>query len=111
MSKPRVLIAEDFVPLADALASWLAPWYEVVAKVNDLTMLQGAIRQTHPDVVLLDLAFKSFSALHELPALRKALLELTPDAKEVYQPPEEVPPPKNKRKKQKSDKGKVKKTK
>lgn len=71
MSKPRVLIAEDFVPLADALASWLAPWYEVVAKVNDLTMLQGAIRQTHPDVVLLDLAFKSFSALHELPALRK----------------------------------------
>jgi hypothetical protein len=47
----------------------------------------------------------------ELPALRKALLELTPDAKEVYQPPEEVPPPKNKRKKQKSDKGKVKKTK
>jgi DNA-binding NarL/FixJ family response regulator len=71
MSRPRVLIAEDFVPLADALASWLAPWFEVVAKVNDLTMLQGAIRQTHPDVVLLDLAFKSFSALHELPALRK----------------------------------------
>jgi DNA-binding NarL/FixJ family response regulator len=71
MSKPRVLIAEDFVPLADALATWLAPWFEVVAKVNDLTMLQGAIRQTHPDVVLLDLAFKSFSALHELPALRK----------------------------------------
>lgn len=71
MSKPRVLIAEDFVPLADALASWLAPWFEVVGKVNDLTMLQGAIRQTRPDVVLLDLAFKSFSALHELPALRK----------------------------------------
>lgn len=71
MSRPRVLIAEDFVPLADALASWLAPWFEVVGKVNDLTMLQGAILQTRPDVVLLDLAFKSFSAMHELPALRK----------------------------------------
>jgi DNA-binding NarL/FixJ family response regulator len=70
MTKPRVLIAEDFVPMADALAAWLAPWYEIVGKVHDLSMVAGAIRQTRPDVVLLDLAFKSFSALHELPTLR-----------------------------------------
>jgi DNA-binding NarL/FixJ family response regulator len=68
---PRVLIAEDFVPMADALGSWLAPWFEIVGKVSDLDMLAGAIRQTAPDAVLLDLAFKTRSALHELPALRQ----------------------------------------
>lgn len=45
----------------------------------------------------------------ELPALRLALLDLTPDAKEVYQAPE-ASPPKSKRKKQKTEK-QVKKTK
>ncbi|MEI2720096.1 MAG: response regulator transcription factor [Gemmatimonadales bacterium] len=71
MTLPRVLIAEDFLPMADALAGWLAPWFEVVGKVTDLDMLAGAIRQTQPDAVLLDLAFKTRSALHELPALRQ----------------------------------------
>lgn len=71
MTLPRVLIAEDFLPMADALASWLAPWFEIVGKVTDLDMLPGAIRQTRPDAVLLDLAFKARSALHELPALRQ----------------------------------------
>ena len=71
MSLPRVLIAEDFTPMADALATWLAPWFEIVGKVSDLGMLAGAIRQTEPDAVLLDLAFKTRSALHELPALRQ----------------------------------------
>lgn len=47
----------------------------------------------------------------QLPALRKTLLELTPDAKEVYQAPEEVAPPKSKRKKQKSEKDNTKKSK
>lgn len=71
MTLPRVLIAEDFVPMADALASWLSPWFEIVGKVSDLGMLAGAIRQTTPDAVLLDLAFKERSALHELPMLRQ----------------------------------------
>ena len=70
MTLPRVLIAEDFEPMADALASWLSPWFEIVGKVLRLEMLAGAIRQTAPDAVLLDLAFKERSALHELPTLR-----------------------------------------
>jgi DNA-binding NarL/FixJ family response regulator len=71
MTLPRVLIAEDFVPMADALASWLSPWFEIVGKISDLGMVAGAIRQTTPDAVLLDLAFKERSALHELPVLRQ----------------------------------------
>ncbi|MBK7594559.1 MAG: response regulator transcription factor [Gemmatimonadetes bacterium] len=71
MTLPRVLIAEDFEPMADALASWLSPWFEIVGKVSRLEMLAGAIRQTGPDAVLLDLAFKERSALHELPTLRQ----------------------------------------
>ena len=57
--------------MADALASWLSPWFEIVGKVSRLEMLAGAIRQTGPDAVLLDLAFKERSALHELPTLRQ----------------------------------------
>jgi DNA-binding NarL/FixJ family response regulator len=64
-----VLIAEDHVLMADAIASWVNRTCEVIGRVHKLAMLRPAVTTMVPDVVLLDLAFSDESALLALPEL------------------------------------------
>lgn len=70
--RPRVLIAEDNVLMADAIASWVSRAAEVVGRVHELGTLAAVVATTAPDVVLLDLAFADESALLLLPGLTQA---------------------------------------
>ena len=56
MAKPRVILADDHTLLLDAFESLLAPECDVVARVGDGRALVAAVRELHPDVVVLDLA-------------------------------------------------------
>jgi DNA-binding NarL/FixJ family response regulator len=56
MAKPRVILADDHTLLVEAFEKLLAPECEIVAKVADGRALLVAVREHHPDVVVLDLA-------------------------------------------------------
>lgn len=71
-ARPRVLVAEDNILMADAIASWVSRTCEVVGCVHELGTLQATVATTRPDVVLLDLAFADESALLRLPEFAAA---------------------------------------
>ena len=63
MAKPRVIVADDHTLLAEAFEKLLAPECDVVAKVADGRALVNAVREHHPDVVVLDLAMPLLNGL------------------------------------------------
>ena len=63
MFKPRVIIADDHVLLAEAFEKLLSPECDVVAKVTDGRALVEAARRVHPDLVLLDVAMPLLNGL------------------------------------------------
>jgi len=56
LPKPRVILADDHTLLLEAFEKLLAPECDIVAKVADGRALLAAVREHHPDVVVLDLA-------------------------------------------------------
>ena len=63
MSKPRVIIADDHVLLAEAFEKLLSPECDVVAKITDGRALVEAARRVRPDLVLLDIAMPLLNGL------------------------------------------------
>jgi DNA-binding NarL/FixJ family response regulator len=63
MAKPRVIVADDHTLLAEAFEKLLAPECDVVARVADGRALVNAVREHHPDVVVLDLAMPLLNGL------------------------------------------------
>jgi DNA-binding NarL/FixJ family response regulator len=63
LSKPRVIIADDHVLLAEAFEKLVSPECDVVAKVTDGRALVEAARRVHPDLVLLDVAMPLLNGL------------------------------------------------
>ena len=80
VSKPRVIIADDHVLLAEAFEKLLSPECEVVAKVIDGRALVEACRTTHPDIVLLDI---SMPLLNGLDAARQ-IRAINPSIKMIF---------------------------
>jgi DNA-binding NarL/FixJ family response regulator len=80
VSKPRVIIADDHVLLAEAFEKLLSPECEVVAKVIDGRALVEACRTTHPDLVLLDI---SMPLLNGLDAARQ-IRAINPSIKLIF---------------------------
>jgi DNA-binding NarL/FixJ family response regulator len=63
MPKPRVIIADDHTMLLEAFEKLLAPECDVIAKVTDGRALLAAVRDLHPDVVMLDIAMPLLNGL------------------------------------------------
>jgi DNA-binding NarL/FixJ family response regulator len=63
-SRPRVLIADDHVLVAEALRTLVSPEFEVVAIVHDGRTLIDTVRSTMPDVVLVDISMPVLNGLH-----------------------------------------------
>ena len=80
MSRPRVIIADDHVLLAEAFEKLLSPECEVVAKVIDGRALVDACRTAHPDIVLLDI---SMPLLNGLDAARQ-IRAINPSIKLIF---------------------------
>ena len=77
--KPRILLAEDHVLVAEALAKLLEPDFEVVGRVSDGRSLLESAPKLKPDVVILDLTMPLLNGMDAGPRLK----QLMPDAKVV----------------------------
>src|SRR5579884_1229398 len=63
-SRPRVLIADDHVLVAEALRTLLSPEFNVVAMVHDGRNLIEAVQTAIPDIVLVDISMPVLNGLH-----------------------------------------------
>jgi DNA-binding NarL/FixJ family response regulator len=80
MSKPRVLLADDHLILAEGLRGLLEPEFEVVAVVADGRELVAAARKHRPDVIVADVTMPSLNGIEAAVQLR----DLGVEAKVVF---------------------------
>jgi DNA-binding NarL/FixJ family response regulator len=63
MNKPRVLLADDHLVVAEGLRGLLEPHFEVVGIVSDGRELVTAARTLNPDVVVVDISMPSLNGI------------------------------------------------
>ncbi|HUO33539.1 MAG TPA: response regulator transcription factor [Candidatus Acidoferrum sp.] len=63
MNRPRVLLADDHLMLAEALSKLLEPTCEVVGLVQDGRTLLKAAGQLRPDIIVLDIGMPQLNGL------------------------------------------------
>jgi DNA-binding NarL/FixJ family response regulator len=80
MSAPRVLLADDHVPLLGAYSKLLSPEYEIVDLVRDGRALVETALREKPDVIVLDV---SMPVLNGFEAAREIRARL-PDTKLIF---------------------------
>ena len=79
MGCPRVLLADDHRPVADAVGEYVAEAFELVGTVGDGGALIEAARSLHPDVIVADLSMPGTDGLTALKQLRR----LFPDTRVI----------------------------
>jgi CheY-like chemotaxis protein len=72
MSKPRVLLAEDNVDVADALRRLLEGEVELVGVVHDGLALVQAAQELRPDVIVTDLSMPLMNGFEAARQLKRA---------------------------------------
>ncbi|SDF02117.1 response regulator [Terriglobus roseus] len=77
MTRQRILIAEDYVRLAEAFRKLLEPEFEVLGIVSDGRTLLREAMLLRPDLITLDLSMPSF----EVNEARRQLAEFAPHTK------------------------------
>ena len=80
MKRPRVLLADDHILVADGLRRILEPECEVVGAVEDGRSLLAAAEKLKPDIILLDI---SMPLLNGVDAARR-LRDTVPSAKVIF---------------------------
>ena len=69
--RPRVLIADDHLMVAEALKSLLAPEFDLVGMVADGRALVEAARTLRPDVIVADVSMPQLNGIDALLELRQ----------------------------------------
>ncbi len=79
-SRPRVLIADDHILIAEAFKKLLAAEFEVIAAVHDGRSLIQAAHAVKPDVILVDIGMPLLNGLEAGERIKRFL----PDVKIIY---------------------------
>ena len=72
MSRPRVLLADDHIVLAEGLRSLLAPHFDVVGIASDGRQLIAAATTLDPDVIVLDITMPRLDGIEAAHRLRRS---------------------------------------
>ena len=70
--RPRVLLADDHLLVAEALKSLLAPEFDLVGVVEDGRALVEAARKLRPDVIVADVSMPHLNGIEALIQLRQS---------------------------------------
>ena len=80
MTRTRILVADDYVPICEAVRKLLEPAYEVIGCVGDGRTLLKTTLDQKPDVVLVDVGLPLLNGLQAARELKK----LCPKVKLVF---------------------------
>ena len=70
MHRPRVLLADDHLMVAEALKSLLAPEFDLVGVVEDGRALLEEAGKLRPDVIVADITMPHLNGIDALTRLR-----------------------------------------
>lgn len=73
MKRPRILLADDHVLIADALKGMLAPNYDVVGAVGDGRSLLAAAESLKPDLIIVDIGMPQLNGLDATRQIKRLL--------------------------------------
>ncbi len=76
MSRPRVLLADDHVLVAEALKSLLAEEFDLVGTVADGLAMVEAATALRPDVIVADITMPKLNGIDALAQLRQIMQEV-----------------------------------
>jgi len=79
-SRPRILIADDHVVIADAFRKLLSNDFDVVGTVHDGRGLISAAQALRPDVILADIGMPLLNGLEAAQQIKRAI----PEVKVIY---------------------------
>lgn len=79
-SRPRILIADDHVVIADAFSKLLADHCDVLGTVHDGRSLIAAAQRLRPDVILADIGMPLLNGLEAVQQIKEVL----PEVKVIY---------------------------
>lgn len=71
-AKPRILLADDYAPIAERLAAMLTPDFDVVATVSNGQSALDACAALDPDLAVLDVTMPGLDGFQVARALRRA---------------------------------------
>ncbi len=80
ISRPRILIADDHILVAEAFKTFLAPDFDVIATVHDGRTLITTATTLRPNVVVTDIAMPLLNGLDAADRIKRSL----PDVKIVF---------------------------
>jgi DNA-binding NarL/FixJ family response regulator len=80
MTRPRVLLADDHVLVAEALKGLLSEEFDLVGVVEDGRALVKAAQELQPDVVVADISMPHLNGLEALPQVKA----VAPSARVVF---------------------------
>ena len=78
-TRPRVLLADDYPGMVNAVCRLLAPDCEVVGSVADGSALMEAAQRLHPDVIVLDLNLPKVNGLEAC----RQITQVSPETKVI----------------------------
>jgi DNA-binding NarL/FixJ family response regulator len=74
--KPRVLLADDHVIVAQGFEALLKPNFDVVGSVRDGRALVAAVDELHPDLVITSISMPGLNGLEAIRQIRKSWAKL-----------------------------------
>ncbi len=80
ISRPRILIADDHILVAEAFKTFLAPDFDVIATVHDGRALITTAMTLRPNVIVTDIAMPLLNGLDAADRIKRSL----PDVKIVF---------------------------
>ena len=80
MGRTRILVADDYCMLYDAIRNLLEPAYELIGRVGDGRTLLTTAMELKPDLVIMDVGLPLLNGLQAARELKR----LQPDVKIVF---------------------------